>query len=154
MEAMVEKGYAEKSFQQVQQGKTWFIPHHCAYHPRKPGKIRDIFNCSAEYNGVSINKKLMFGPDLTNQIISILVKFRKDFVAEMADIEAMFCQVFAADQYRNLLIFLCWENRDISEQPQHYHMNVQVFGRTLFPSCSNYVLRRTARDHKKSMEKK
>ena len=72
----------------------------------------------------------------------------------MADIEAMFYQVFAADQHRNLLIFLCWENRDISEQPQHYHMNVQVFVRTLFPSCSNYVLRRTARDHKKSMEKK
>ena len=39
---------------------------------------------------MSINRKLMYGPDLTNQIISILVKFRKDFVAIMADIEAMF----------------------------------------------------------------
>ena len=37
---MVQKGYAEKSFQQVQQGKTWFIPHHGIYHPSKPGKIQ------------------------------------------------------------------------------------------------------------------
>ena len=87
---MVQKGYAEKSFQQVQQGKTWFIPHRGIYHPSKPGKIQVVFDCSAEHNGVSINRKLMSGPDLTNQITSILVKFRKDFVALMADIEAMF----------------------------------------------------------------
>ena len=106
MEDMVQKGYAEKSFQQVQQGKTWFIPHHGIYHPSKPGKIRVVFDCSAEYNGVSINKKLTSGPGLSNQIISTLVKFIKDFVVVIADIEAMFYQVFVADQLRNLLSFL------------------------------------------------
>ena len=73
MEDMVQKGYAEKSSQQVQQDKTWFIPHHGVYHPSKLGKIWVVFDCSAEYNGVSINKKLMSGHDLTNQKISILV---------------------------------------------------------------------------------
>ena len=62
---MVEKGYAQKSFQQVQRGKTWFIPHHGVYHLNKLSKIQDVFDCSAEYNGVSINKKSIFGPDLT-----------------------------------------------------------------------------------------
>ena len=56
-----------------------------------------------------------------------MVKFRKDFVAEMADIEAMFYQVFVADQPRNRLIFLWWENGDISEQPQHYQIIINVF---------------------------
>ena len=70
----------------------------------------------------------MSGSNLTNQIISILVKFRKDFVAVMADIEAMLYQVFETDQHRNLLIFLWSENVDISEEPQHYCMNVHVFG--------------------------
>ena len=46
----------------------------------------------------------------------------------MTDIEAMFYQKFVADQHRNLLSFLWWENGDINEQPQHYHMNVHVFG--------------------------
>ena len=153
MEDTVQKEYAEKSFQQVQQGKIWFIPHHEIYHPSKPGKIRVAFDCSAEYNGVSINKKLMSGPGLTNQIISILVKFREDFVAVMADIETMFYQVFVADQHRNLLSFLWWENGDISEQHQHYHMNVHVFGRTSSSSCSNYAVRRTARDYEQKYGK-
>ena len=153
MEDMVQKGYAEKSFQQVQQGKTWFIPHHGIYHPSKPGKIRVVFDCSAEYNGVSLNKKLMSGPGLSNQIISTLVKFIKDFVVVIADIEAMFYQVFVADQLRNLLSFLWWETRGISEQPQHYHMNVHVFGRTSSPSYSNYALRRTARDYEQKYGK-
>ena len=35
----------------------------------------------------------------------------------------------------------------MKEQPQRYHMNVHVFGGTSSPSCSNYALRRTARDN-------
>ena len=99
-----------------------------------------VFDYSAEYNGVSLNKKLISGPDLSNQIISILVKFRKDLVAIMADIVAMFYQVFVAEQHRNLLSFLWWGNGDINEQPQLYHMNVHIFGGTSLPSCSNYTL--------------
>ena len=62
----------------------------------------------------------MSGPDITNQIIR-MKKFRKDFVAVIADIEAMFYQMFVADKHRDLLSFLWWENGYISEQPQHYH---------------------------------
>ena len=153
MEDMIQKGYAEKLSQKVQQGKTWFISHHGVYHPSKPGKMQVVFDCSAEYNGVSINKKLMSGPDLTNQIISILVKFRKDFVVIMADIESMFYQVFVADQHRNLLSFLWLENGDINEQPQHYHMNVHIFGGTSLLSCSNYAWQRTAIDHEQKYGK-
>ena len=59
-------------------------------HPSKPGKIRVVFDCSAEDDGVSVNKRLFSGPDLTNQIVGILVKFRKDYVAIMVGTEAMF----------------------------------------------------------------
>ena len=89
----------------------------------------------------------MSGPDLTNQIVGTLVKFREDYVAIMADIEAMFYQVFVANRHRSLLSFLWWENLDIKEQPQRCHMNVHVFGGTTSPSFSNHALRRTARDN-------
>ena len=145
---MIKKGYAEKSDPRVnQQGETWFIPHHGVYHPSKIGKIWIVFDCSAEYDGVSVNKRLLSGPDLTNQIVRILVKFKDDYVAIMADIEAMFYQVLVANQHRSLLNFFWWENGHIKEQPQRYHMNVHVFGGTSSPSCSNYALRRTARDN-------
>ena len=92
------------------QGKTWFIPYHGVYRPSKPGKIRVVFGCSAKYDGVSVNKRLLSGPDLINQIVGILVKFKENYVAIMADIEAMFYQVFLANRHRNLLSFLWWEN--------------------------------------------
>ena len=65
-----------------------------------------------------MNKRLLSGPDLPNQIVEILVKFRDDYVAIMADIEGMFYQVFVANQHRSLLSFLWWENGDIKEQSQ------------------------------------
>ena len=137
MEDKIKKGYAEKSDPKAnQQGKTWFIPHHGVYHPSKPGKIRIAFDCSVEYDGVSVNKRLLSGPDLTNQIVGILVKFREDYVAIMADIEAMFYQVFVANQHRSLLSFLWWENGDIKEEPQRCHMNVHVFGEASSPQVT------------------
>ena len=43
------------------------------YHPnKKPKKIRFVFDGSEEFNGVSLNKTLMSGPDLTNQIVGVL----------------------------------------------------------------------------------
>ena len=74
---MISKGHAElQDEKKCQQGKVWYIPHHAVFHPSKPGKIRVVFDCSAEWHGISINKSLMSGPDLTNQIIGVLVKFR------------------------------------------------------------------------------
>ena len=62
-----------------------------------------------------------------------MVKFREDYVATMGDIEAMFYQVFVANQHRSLLSFLWWKNGATTKVSS--------------PSCSNYALRRTARDN-------
>ena len=43
-------------------------------------------------------------------------------------------------EHRSLLSFLWWENGDISEERQDYHMNVHVFGVTSSPSFINYTL--------------
>ena len=105
MEDMIKEGYAEKPHPKTnQQGTTWLIPHHGVYHPSKHGKIRVFFDCSAEFDGVSVNKIFLSGPDLTNQIVGILVKFREDYVAIIADIEAVFYHVFVANQHRKMEI--------------------------------------------------
>ena len=36
---MIDKGYASKSDKEVQEGRTWYIPHHGVHHPSKPGNI-------------------------------------------------------------------------------------------------------------------
>ena len=106
MEDMIKKGYARVSKQTPEKGKYWYIPHHGVHHPAKPNKIRVVFDCSAEHQGTSINNELVPGPDLTNQIIGVLLQFWQERVAFMADIKAMFYQVRISPELRNYLKFL------------------------------------------------
>ena len=75
----------------------------CVYHPQKLEKIRVVFDCSAQYANMSINTELMSGPDLANQIVGVLLRFRKEHVAFMADIKSMFYQVLVPPHQRRLL---------------------------------------------------
>ena len=75
IQEILEKGYAKESKSTPQGGRVWYLPHHGVYHPRKPDKIRVVFDCSSKLNGGSVNKELLMGPDLTNQLIGVLTAF-------------------------------------------------------------------------------
>ena len=145
MNKMIMKNYARLSVAEAHPGKTWFIPHHGVIHPTK-NKIRVVFDCSSEVRGESLNKHLLQGPDLTNQLIGVLIRFREEKVAFSADIEAMFYQVRIPEEQKGFVRFLWWPNGDWNEPLEEYEMNVHVFGGTSSPGCSNYALRRAARD--------
>ena len=152
MDKVLKSGYAEKvppaSSQNPDHGsRLWYIPHHGVYHPKKPNKIRVVFDCSAEFKGQSLNKHLLQGPDLTNNLTGVLCRFRKEPIAFMCDIEAMFYQVKVTENCRNLLRFLWWEDGDTSKEPQEYRMTVHLFGATSSPGCSNFALKATADDN-------
>lgn len=78
-------------------GKTWYIPHHGVYHPKKH-KLRVVFDCGATYQGVSLNSQLLQGPDLTSNLTGVLTRFRQRAVAFITDVEAMFHQVRVPDE--------------------------------------------------------
>ncbi|XP_038565592.1 uncharacterized protein LOC119896177 [Micropterus salmoides] len=91
---MLEQGYAEKvptNEPTLEQGKVWYIPHHGVRHPTK-GKLRVVFDCGCTYKGISLNSQLLQGPDFTNTLIGVLLRFREEPIAVMADINAMFHQ--------------------------------------------------------------
>ena len=125
---MIDNVYAEKVPQTsestgdrpetTRRKNVWYIPHHGVYHPKKPSKIRVVFNCAAEYENESLNKHLLQGPDLTNNLTCVLCRFRQEFVAFMCDIEAMFHQVRVNEEQRDLLHFLWWEDGDVTKEPQ------------------------------------
>ena len=127
--------------------KVWYIPHHAVFHPSNPEKIRVVFDCSAEWHGISVSKSLISRPDLTNQIIGVLIKFREEPVAAMTDVEAMFYQVFVVEKHRSLLSFLWWENGNCDLSTQSCHTNVHVFDEASSPSWSNYELQKIAADN-------
>ena len=90
MEKIIAKGYTRKSTITAAPRKTWYLPHHGVYHPNKPGKIWVAFDLSTKYKGTCLNKELLPGPDLTNQMIGVLMRFREEHVGVVGDIEAMF----------------------------------------------------------------
>ena len=96
----------------VQDGKVNYVPHTGVYHPKKPGQIRVVFDCSAQFNGVILNDYLLQGPDFMNDLLVILFRFRKESVAFMTDIKSMFYQFVVAEEHRDLLRFLWWLNGD------------------------------------------
>ena len=147
LDNLLVKVYAKQS-EVLLSIKTWYIPHHGVYHPSKPGNIRVVFDCSAEFQGKSISRKLLSGPDLTNQFIGIMTRFREKKIAFMAAIEAMYHQVLVPDDQQLFLKFLWWSTDDINDEPQDFMMCAHVFGGTSSASCSSYTIRRTAIDNK------
>ena len=53
------KGYAREAPDGLDVGNAWYLPHHGVYHPRKPGKLRVVFDCSAKHAGVALNDVLL-----------------------------------------------------------------------------------------------
>ena len=70
--------------------RVWYIPHHPILNPRKPEKLRIVYDCAASSHQVALNDKLMTGPDLVNKLFKVLLQFRKEKIAIVSDIEAMF----------------------------------------------------------------
>eukprot|EP00112_Aurelia_sp_Birch-Aquarium-sp1_P003949 Seg1448.3 transcript_id=Seg1448.3/GoldUCD/mRNA.D3Y31 product="hypothetical protein" protein_id=Seg1448.3/GoldUCD/D3Y31 len=147
MTDIISKGYAKQVEENCDiPGKQWYIPHHGVYHPKKPEKIRVVFDCSTQYKGSCLNKELLQGPDLTNQLVGVLLRFRKELIAFTGDIGAMFYQVRVPEDQRSYLRFLWWPERNLEAEPIDYEMCVHLFGGISSPSCSNFALRRTADD--------
>ncbi len=150
MQDLIQKQFAEKVPDDeidVSPGKTWYLPHHNVVNPNKPDKLRIVFDCAAEFGGTSLNSEVLQGPDLTNKLLGVLLRFREQPIAVMADIEAMFHQVKVTPKDRDVLRFLWWPNGDISKTPDTYRMTVHLFGGVWSPSCASFAVRRTAEDH-------
>jgi len=76
----------------------------CNLVPTLPIKT-EVFDCSARYQGVSLNDVLYQGPELANSLISVLAKFRQEPVAISGDNEKMFYQVQVAENDSNHIRF-------------------------------------------------
>ena len=130
----------------IRDGNINYVPHTGVYHPRKPDQIRVVFDCSAQFEEVSLNDCLLQGPDLTNGLLGVLCRFRQERVAFMTDIKSMFHQFMVAEDHRDLLRFLWWEDGDPNKPVVEYRMKVHLFGASSSPGCANFGLKKAADD--------
>lgn len=77
MQNMLENDHAEPALPLEKHKEHWYLPSFGIYHPQKPDQLRVVFDSSAEYERVSLNKVLLSGPDLNNTLLGVLLRFRK-----------------------------------------------------------------------------
>jgi hypothetical protein len=149
MQGYIHKGYAKKMTSdevKITSNRTWYLPHHSVINPRKPEKMRVVFDAAAVYEGVSLNSSLVTGPDLLNSLFGVLQRFRLRPVALVADITDMFYQVRVPEPDSDALRFLWMEDITSSSPPDVYKMLVHIFGAKDSPCCANFALRKVAAD--------
>ena len=139
---MTDSGNAERipeNHLNLSDGSVWYIP----YHPvlKKLGTVRPELDCSAQYKGVSLNFECLQGPNLTNNLIKVFLRFRQYAYDIIADIESMHLQVRIPQPDRNALRFL-WNHRDIGSIVE-YRMTSHLFGDIWCARSSAYALRHT-----------
>ncbi|KAG1924823.1 hypothetical protein F2P79_025910, partial [Pimephales promelas] len=122
--------------------ECWYLPIFGVYHPLKPDKIRVVFDSSAQCGGISLNDVLLSGPDLNNTQLGVLLRFRREKIAVMADIEQMFYCFKVKEQHRNYLRFLWHKDNSAEKEIIEYRMTVHVFGNSPSLAVAIYALRR------------
>ena len=96
-----------------------FLPHHGVYYPRKPGKLRVVFDGSARYMSLSLNELLLQGPDFINSLCGVLCQFRKEPVVFVCDIELMFLQFRVETSHQDYFRFLWWKKWHCGQRGMH-----------------------------------
>ena len=97
-------------------------------HPCKPDKVRVVFDCAAVYQGISLNQKVLQGPDLLNKLLGVLLRFRFGTIAIMGDIECMFYQLYVPTNQRDVLRFMWWRDDDPRKVMEVLRLTVHPFG--------------------------
>ena len=125
--------------------REWYLPHHPVINPNKPGKVRRVLNGAAKFHGSSFNKVLLVGPDLLQNLLAVLMRFRQHQHAVSVDIEGMFLQVGILPIDQLSLRFLWREDPTTDEVTYQYTRH--IFGPRDSPTCAYFALQKTARDN-------
>ena len=136
-----------------------YIPLHGVSHPRKE-KLRIVFDAAARYPNASgdpvcINDYLYDGPNDMNTMVGVLLRFRREYIPLVADIEKMYLMVkVCPDRERNALRVLWYENGDIDSEPITLRATVHVFGVKSSGFVARRALKQTGIDNKDSFDAK
>lgn len=127
MKEFLDRGYMSPIENDVPTD-SYYIPIQVVHRKDKATfAVRPVFDASAaSSSGKSLNDILYTGPNLYNDLFSILLSFRLFPVALTADIKKMYLQIFIAEEHRKYqkIIFRSNPNEELST----YQLNTVTFG--------------------------
>ena len=118
----LQQGYIRKlPDNEGKQVPGWLLPHFPVFRPeRRTTKTRIAFDSSAtKHRGVSLNDRILPGPKLQNDLVDILLRFRRNPIALVADISQMYLRIQIAPLDRRYFRFL-WRDLDMKRKPEVY----------------------------------
>lgn len=135
----VEKEYIKKldkhEVEATTSNRVNYLTHHPVRNPKKPDKVRRVYNAAAKYNGKSLNDFIYTGPDLLNPLFGVLLRFRQGRIAICSDIKDMFLQMRVVEEDLPAFWFLYRDSKD--EETNVYQCLRRPFGERSAPACAN-----------------
>ena len=107
---------------------------------------RIVCNASANYKGHVLNDYWAKGPDMMNNMIGILLRFREETYALVCEISKMYHAIKISDIDQHTHRFL-WRFLDISREPDIFVMTSVSFGDRPAGNISITALKNTAEVH-------
>ncbi|KAL0838691.1 hypothetical protein ABMA28_016761 [Loxostege sticticalis] len=125
-----------------------YLPHHCVTRlESSTTKLRVVFNASAKTSsGYSLNDVMCRGPNLQQDLQSLIIKWRQYQFAFTADIEKMFRQIWLDDQDQQLQRII-WRNHE-SQKLKVYQLATVTYGTKAAPFLAMMTLKQLASDEK------
>ncbi|XP_062545514.1 uncharacterized protein LOC134212033 [Armigeres subalbatus] len=146
------KGYAHRitpdEIESTNPEKVWYLPLGIVQNPKKPSKLRLIWDAKARVDGVSFNDMLLKGPDLLVALMAVLLRFRQRNIAIVGDIKEMFHQIHIRNEDKQSQRFIFRDNPE--SKPEIYIMDVATLGATCSPSLAQFVKNINAREFAES----
>ncbi|XP_062712504.1 uncharacterized protein LOC134289861 [Aedes albopictus] len=127
--------------------RRYYLPHHAVVKSDSvTTKLRVVFDGSCKSSsGISLNDKLLVGPNVNEDLTVVLTRFRTYAVAFMADAEKMYRQVKVAKDDIDFQRIV-WRNSP-DDPIEHYRLLTVTYG----TACASYLaiasLRQAARDN-------
>ncbi|XP_053699180.1 uncharacterized protein LOC128746160 [Sabethes cyaneus] len=141
-----EKGYAHLATVEELSGfspdEVWYLPLNVVQNPKKPDKVRLVWDAAATVLGVSLNSLLLKGPDMLVPLVKVLCGFREWRLAFGGDVKEMFHQMKIRVEDRQKQRFLY--RKDPNDPPSIYVMDVATFGSTCSPCSAQFVKNKNA----------
>lgn len=133
--------------QNSQTSQAFYLPHHAIIRPSSLStKLRVVFDASArDVNGISLNSTLHVGPTIQQDLISILLRWRKHKIAIISDVEKMYRQIDVNPNHQSYQRIL-W--RDSNNQVIEYELSTVTYGTACAPFVAIRTLHQLASDEK------
>ena len=91
------------------------LPHRFVINPKKPNRLRRVYDASAKFRGQSLNDKMYTGPDYLSSLFGVLLRFCEGRIALAADVREMYHMLRLPESDQPVMRFL-WRESPSEEQ--------------------------------------